>query len=85
MGDKNIQEQKYDLFVDLGVPNPNINSVYRDHVSVFQRMNLKFFTISAKLHLLPITNVNHIAEIAASILLNLTGWIMNITSWLLLD
>ena len=58
-------------FCQLGVQN--INSVFQDYVSVFQRMHLKFFTILAKLHSFSAANVYHIAKIAAIILLNLTG------------
>ena len=73
LGDKNIQEQKYDLYVNLGALNPNINYLFQDQVSAFQKMHLKFFTILAELHWFSTANVYNIAEAAAIILLNLTG------------
>ena len=50
LSDKNIQDQKYDAFVNFWVLNPNTNSVFADQVRVFLKMHLKFFTILAKLH-----------------------------------
>ena len=38
--DENIQEQNYDILLNFGVLNPNMNSVFADQVSVFKKEKL---------------------------------------------